>query len=395
MPPTAQAVRSVREMAAVALRLESGLRVEAAPQRSGLTADDLEAAVVRHRLGDLLEPHAAEVGLPRDVAERLGERRRKEHLWTMRQMLELRRMSDLMAGLDWLSIKGPALAVQTTGDPTARGPGDLDVFVHPDDVERAVERIVRHGWRPRTVGSATPGTWAWRYLLWNYNEMTFDGPHSTVDLHWRLDPSAAALPSFAASWSRRVLVPVGDVTVHTLGPRDAFSHACRHAEKDGWRWLRNLVDVHRLARRDDVWSSLHEVPLEPPDLRALTVTAACVGLPTTVPQHLVREDAGSARLIHRAFAAQESRLVDPNPRPGAASGQYIRYRLSVSRRGTDVARALSAYVLPVEVVHDVDDRSAWTGLPRALRRRATSLVRRLMRWARWEPGAHADLSARK
>ena len=160
-----------------------------------------------------------------------------------------------------------------------------EVPLHVDDYPSPAV-LAEHGWEPRTFGSASPGTWAWRHLVRTFNEIAFDGRASSVDLHWRLDPSPGALPDFAEAWARRDVVPVDDVVaVPTLSPADAFEHSCWHAAKDEWRWLRSLVDVHRLARLPAVWEAVDR-PLSAPVRNTLAVTGHLLGLPAAVPPQL-------------------------------------------------------------------------------------------------------------
>lgn len=372
---TPAGVRRVRAWVGGALRLEAGDDAVIEPDASASPAE-LVAAVSRHRVVEVLLPHVEALGMPAQVAETLADLHEADRPRLMVHRLELARVADLLAGFDWLSLKGPALAVQTTGDPAARGSGDIDVVVRPADLESIHGLLTLHGWRPRESQASRPGTWAWRHLVSAYNEMTFDGPHSSVDVHWRLDPTHHGLPGFDAVWGRRQPVELDTLTIDTLGVGDAFTHTCHHAAMDGWRSVRSLVDVHRLLRRPEV----QHVTLGRADAATVAVTSASVGLPSGVPEAvLARARRVPKRIVRRSAAAQERPTFAESPVPGVGTFRNMRYLLLASRSPGDLVRAAGAAVLPSVVVADLDDRTAWTALPRVLVRRVVSVVRRVAR----------------
>ncbi len=387
--PSPDATRLVRHWARSALRSEIGAP-SGIVSLDGLSVEEVLAAIQRQRVGDLLAMNGEALELPAEILDPLTAQRDRDRRALMVNVLELGRLANLFgsAGVPWLSIKGPALAVQTTGDLTARGSGDIDVFVAPSSVEVAFHALAVSGWTVRPVGSGEPDSWAWKHILAMFNEMTFDGPGSTIDLHWRLDPTHSALPDFDASWSRRAEVVIGDLPVQTLEVRDAFSHAGHHAMKDDWRWLRSLVDIHRLARRPEVWTG---DPLGRVELAALAVVDACIGLPDDLPAE-VRDGLAAGRrapqrVPRRAMAAQERPVVAAFPFPAAQSFRDARYRFRAGHSAADAGRTVVSVVLPAKAVADLPDVSARTAVPRVLSRRVAWLVRRTVAWVRREPGA--------
>jgi hypothetical protein len=407
VPTTAASAQCVQRLTAAALRLEAGedpgrLLGPGGPARStGVPAADLARAALRHRVTGVLHAHAEDLGLALAFGDGLVEWLEQDHATTARgvavQLLELGRALSALEerGIPVLALKGPALAVQTAGSVLARGYGDLDLFVAPGSVEAARAVLLEQGWHPRTFGSAPPGTWAWRHLLRTFNEIAFDGRASSVDLHWRLDPTPGALPHFADAWARRDLVPVDGLPgpagtptpvptlVPALGPRDAFVHSCWHAAKDEWKWLRSLVDVHRLARRPEVWADWTEVRSDldtRPVRNTLAVTEHLLGLPAAVPEEL-RTQRPSASLVHRADAWQ---LRDPrsgHPLPAAQSVRDLRHRLTVVRRPRAVVLAVTAVAIPAPSVAGIEDRSAWTAVPKLVLKRIGWLLYQSARWA--------------
>lgn len=378
--PSPAAIDCVRRWTRAALAPTGGFAAGPA-HPNGLSDADLLAAVTRHRVVELLAAPDVELDLPVGVAGELARVRHRHRRAAAVQLLELSRVERLFreGGVPWLAIKGPTLAAATTGDFTARGAGDLDLFVAPDALDTAVRLLVRHGWSLAPGTPTDPSSWAWRHVRHTFNEMTLTGPQIKVDLHWRLDPTHAALPDFATAWSRRFTVPIDGVDYPTLGPADTFAHTCHHAARDNWRWLRSLVDVHRLAARHD-WGSGE---LSRPETRALAVTDACIGLPAVVPAEIrARVGLVPTRVSRRAMEAQCAPAVVTNPFPAAQTLRDARYRLSVSRAPIDLRAAAASAVLPVNALDDLPATSARAALPRLLARRVAWLVRRLVSWPR-------------
>jgi hypothetical protein len=382
--PSPAATRRVRELARAALALEAGMpaaplgKLPADPE----TLADLLFSVTRHRLVDLLDEHAAGLGLPAELAGPLAELRASGRQALMVQLLEVGDLHRLLSdqGISTLVIKGIPLAVQTTGDPAARGPGDIDLLIPPGAAEQVHRILIAQGWSLRPDSRVEPGTWAWRHVQRHTCALAYLGPGSNVDLHWRLDTTVDALPDFAQLWDRREQVDLGGVRVNTLGRADLLAQSSFHAAKDRWRWLRSLVDVHRLAAMPESFGvrSLH--PLE---LRTLAITRAALGLPAGVPDEVIaRLDRPDSNPVRRALADQERPASKGHRTPGVESALNLRYLVSASRTPRDLARSVVATTLPVRMVAGVQSRTAWTGIPMTLWRRLLRLGRRTFALAR-------------
>ncbi|MCW2857637.1 MAG: hypothetical protein JWR52_3252 [Marmoricola sp.] len=361
------------------------------PQHATEPDADLVDAVRRHRVTELVGAHAEELAVPAPVAEQLAPLRAAGRRALMVQVLEVERVQHLFlaAGLDCLVIKGPALAVQSAGDATARGAGDIDLLISPDRVEEAHHLLSANGWSMRAGTEIIPGTWAWKHVLSSFNAFTYDGPGSTVDLHWRLDPTLDALPRFDEVWERREIVDLGGILVPSLGRGDLFAHTCLHTAKDSWRWMRSLVDVHRLARDPRTWEAAGTgASLRRLEVDTLAVTRFLVGLPPSVPADvLARMDRVPASLLHRALRAQERSVYATFPFPGVESMRQFRYMVAASSTPRDLKHSVVSTALPVKAVVGIDSRTAWTGVPLTLWHRVLRVRRRGLAWVRREPGA--------
>lgn len=393
MQPSPAATRLVRDLARAALCIENE-RWPDSIELLDLDSGDIIAAIRRHRLVELIAGNAEKLGLPDEISSDLADLNGAARRGLMLQLLELTRIRSMFqqVGVPWLSIKGPALSVQSAGSLTARGFGDLDVFVHPESVEAVNDALNDNGWIGRPVGLTPHDSWARRHLMSTQNEITFDGPASEIDLHWRLDPTHDALPDFATCWSRRTSVECGEISVDTLCIADAFKHSCYNAMKDDWRSLRSLVDIHRLARLIEITDA---TTLSRTEKAALQVTHACVGLPDRIlavadlNRDAIASHPASAmrRPVRRARKAQQRPLVEAYPVPGSQPLHRARYRVDASHTAGDLRRTAFAVVFTGTAMLDLPDRSGWTAVPRVLVRRGRWLIHRMFAWARHEPGA--------
>ncbi|GAB3855891.1 hypothetical protein GCM10028801_12210 [Nocardioides maradonensis] len=351
---------------------------------AGVAPAPLLDAVRRHRVGDLLLPHGAALGLPDEVVEQLRAAHDYARPRLVVQAMETVRAWRALteAGLDVLVIKGLPLAVVTTGRTDARGAGDIDLFVSPASTVAAHRVLHEQGWHVPETGPVEPGLWAWRHLIRWGNALAYVGTAADVDLHWRLEVTPGTHPGFEAFWQRRVEIDLGVGRVPTLAPADALRHLAAHRE--GATWLRTLVDLRRLARDPQVL----EGPLPPLALGYLAVARATVGLPATVPAEvLTRLDGVPPQLLERARRRQ---LADVRRDLGGGAGSLrsLADNRALSAGRGDLAYVAMALVLPAHTALPVRARTAWTGVPTALVRRARALLRgRLARFRRGAPCA--------
>ncbi|XBB65384.1 nucleotidyltransferase family protein [Nocardioides sp. WV_118_6] len=333
---------------------------------------DLLDAVRRHRVPELLLARADVLGLPAEVVRVLDamvEGARGQRQVHMLETVRAWRLLDA-AGLDPLVFKGVALAVLTTGDPAARGAGDVDLLVRPEAAAAAHRLLTGAGWALHEQGRVEPDMWAWRHVQRWGHTLTYLGAGADVDLHWRLDAMPGAQPATADLLARRTTVAVGGVRLPTLAPADAFRHLAGHRE--GWTWLRTLVDLRRLARDPAVLAE----PLSSPALTSLAAARATVGLPATVPAAVLAAlDRVPDAALARARAAHEHPVAIFG---GARAGREVRNGLATVRGARDVQQLAMTLVLPAHAALPVRSATAWGGVPRAFALRARR-IRRLVR----------------
>ncbi|MEB3258932.1 MAG: nucleotidyltransferase family protein [Cyanobacteriota bacterium] len=210
-------------------------------------------AVRRHRLAIPLARHADVLSLPASLADPLVREARHQQRASLALIaLALEAQAALeQAGLRALLLKGPALAVQTTGVARGRGGGDLDLLVAPEDLPAVVALLEGLGFhRPPGMFPRRLDSFWGRYARWTGHELSLERPGSPcLDLHWGINTVRAPLPPFEALWQARQTVNLNGRAVPTLSLEHAFRHSCLHAASDQWMTLHHLLDVALLARQ--------------------------------------------------------------------------------------------------------------------------------------------------
>jgi hypothetical protein len=294
-----------------------------------------------------------------------------------------RLVDDLQVALDALAaaevralvFKGVALAAQAWGDPGARGYGDADLLVAPSDLERAYEALAAAGCFP-VAGYPRPGpSWAWRHFVRTSNEVPLHMDGGIMDLHWYLSPARSTFPDFATLWARRATVEVGGHPLATLSAYDALAHSAGHAAKDHWRWLRGLLDVHRLMALPGTWE-LADRPLRDDQLMTVGLAAQLFGTPPGAPEVVRTAREGARTLLEPVHAVQVApEHIDAARRvPGHGVWRVLTSHRRTGASLGDHARQLASLLAPPSATHDQTSPHAVVALPRALRARAAEVV---------------------
>ena len=213
----------------------------------------------RHRVAGLAHRSGwlDRLGAPEATRVKLAEHARRDSFEALRVLALHREVLGLLGGIDALVLKGPAVAMDAPGDPTARAPGDVDLLLDRRAIPGAV-RVLRdagfewYGWRPPEDpdrAAAGPGAIDRLEHLPMLRDVTLEKQGLKVELHWRLFPNAALLP-VDARWlaEPRVLEHHGGA-LPTL-PLDAqWTYALVHGTNHLWSILKWLADVPALGLR--------------------------------------------------------------------------------------------------------------------------------------------------
>jgi hypothetical protein len=156
-------------------------------------------------------------------------------------------------GLQAVPFKGPVLAASAYGDVTLRQFGDLDIWVHKENVFEAGRLLVACGYQSSSIDSDAQREdndieqVAFREPKF-YVFRRQDG-RGKVDLQWRITEQYF---SFSLDknrlWERLALVSIAGKTVRTFAPTDMLLILCVHGSKHRWEALKWVCDVAELVR---------------------------------------------------------------------------------------------------------------------------------------------------
>jgi hypothetical protein len=196
--------------------------------------------------------------IPVETAARIENSWRRDRLRLLALAKEqVALMAELQqAGIRALPLKGPALAQQLYGDPTARQSADLDLLVHPEDLKRAAEYLVAQGYRS-VDGYAELYPRQQQAFLNRYHDFGFRHTQRAiqVELHWRFfeTPSYFSLPLEDRLFCSHQ-VSFGGTVLSTLPPEVTLLYLCAHGAQHLWFRLLWAGDIAALlAQKEPVW----------------------------------------------------------------------------------------------------------------------------------------------
>ena len=236
-----------------------GTRATSKPVIEPAECSDMLGQIRRHRLIGLLARHATALELPAELASSLHRAHQHEVGRGLAAVAATRRTSRALhdADIPHLVVKGVALAAVVTGDPTARGGGDIDIWVPAGSLPTVRSVLTSLGFHVRPSSgrpAPTERSRAWRPYLFAVHEQAWDRVgdtafmSETVDAHWRLAHRQSVVGyEFPEALARSIAVPVVGSTVRTLCPSDALTHVVEHGRKEAFPTLRSLVDIVRLV----------------------------------------------------------------------------------------------------------------------------------------------------
>lgn len=391
--PTAEDLRTLSTAIGAALQAETGETTAWGwPPRQD--PDRFAALAIRHRVTEILLESPA-LTLPVDVEDALRAARTTQRIATLSLLRGIGDVTEtlLANGVRSLPIKGPALALQTTGSALGRGYGDIDILIDQSDFWAAVETLVSEGWSPASGILPVRGSWADRHMLSTAQEMSFYRGTLNVDLHWRLDPAPGAMPGFDDVWQRRVVVADHQFTTVTLAPLDALKHSCGHAARDEWARLRSLADIVRLTRHPELPAGWRE-SLRPVDRRTLAITARTFA-PTLAFVDGADGRAGAWR--RTTLARVHHRQLDPglNPTDRRLLPPWLASMRSLSRgsrRPGDLLVIGRMVLLSGTQFAAIEQEHSRQAIPRAIGIRAADLRDKLRARVRARLGGRGDSS---
>lgn len=390
---------AVRQLVNGAMQREAG-EAPVVPSWETLDLEAVETVIVRHRLTISLADALPELGAPEALYGRIQERAETQRLLAMPMLAAVREVTTALhdAGIRCMAFKGTALAMQTTGDPLARGTGDVDLLIAPDCLSDALVALASVGFHPVSgIGRHLPAdlnSWAGRYARWGDYEVAVQRGRLFIDLHWAPTDVRSLLPDFDRLWTARENLVLSGTTIPTFGVEHALIHACCNAAKDQWLSLRTLVDIERLARLREERQSRSASAARPDDdsinqhpavLFSALITHHCIGgaasgrLAAEVANGADTQTGRIGRQLQRCLATANSAQSIGDKVPDTAAwylGLWRQNRL-VARTVDDRLRSLAVHLLPTSTCFDQDTGASFS-IPTALwrrLRRVTTLAR--------------------
>lgn len=264
------------------------------------TWDGLPHFIAEQRVVGVISPAVVDLHVPNDTADTIRGLFRNTVTGALPVAHDAARASTALStqGIDHLIVKGVPLALIAGKDVTARGPGDVDVWVRSNDLIRAEAALADAGWTRRVDARHLPlptDGWRWRWFVHEMHEFPLArAGGSDIDLHWRLSELADELSfDFDMALASAEHVTIAGVAVPTLSAVHALEHCAQHARKEGWPSLRNGLDI--------IW--LTDV-LDDEVIRALADQSRNVRVALAVASHLAPD---RARFVHLTSA--EERLA--------------------------------------------------------------------------------------
>jgi hypothetical protein len=171
---------------------------------------------------------------------------------------ELCRLITLFAssGIEAIPYKGPVLARFAYDNLALRRFVDLDIIVNKNDVLKAREILLAHGYTPSKSLSLRQQ----ELLLRTQHNLQFsrDNHRLIVELHWEVAPHLFASTVDADTlWQNLVSIDLNGTQVKTLSAEDLLFSLCVHGSRHLWERLGWICDVAELiSRRSIDWNAL-------------------------------------------------------------------------------------------------------------------------------------------
>lgn len=279
----------------------------------------------RHGVSRLPEEEA------RELAVELRRLRRQAALWDM----ELDRVLGALDARDVAPVvlKGAALRSLVYRESVERVIADLDLLVGPEGFDRALEALADAGYRsvaPPEVRAAARR---------NHFHDRLEGPGGfLLELHWDLQPRSApfALP-VADVLARSIPMEGAKGRALTMTPEDMLLHIVSQSLDGGFRRLRRIVDIDRIAGTwpdldwDAVTQRAREAGLARPTALALDLSRTLLRAP--VPDRSLTRLRPPRRVVSRLRLMSLAPFALGAAREGrAAAGDALYLTLIDDRR---------------------------------------------------------------
>jgi len=148
------------------------------------------------------------------------------------------------AGVELVVLKGVALALTYYETPALRPMVDVDILIHPRDIDVTMRTLDAAGWTPRAPLAQDH--------VRRRREVDYRGPcGEKLDVHWHLHPAfmrpGDGMIDDEPFFARATPLAVGNAATTMLDPTDLFLHVLVHGASTGWRthplWAPDAVTI--------------------------------------------------------------------------------------------------------------------------------------------------------
>ena len=235
------------ELLAAALRRDGGTARRWTALRDRYPLDEILDRKPR-RLLPLVEDGLRREDAPADVVDRAvlrdayaaAEHEHSERIAWFAPVVEMLRA----AGVEVVVLKGVALALVYYETPALRPMVDVDILIHPRDIDVTMRTLDGAGWTPRAPLA--------QEHVRRRREVDYRGPAGEkLDVHWHLHPAfmrpGDGMADDEPFFARATPLMVGGIETAMLDPTDLFLHVLVHGASTGWRthplWVPDAVTL--------------------------------------------------------------------------------------------------------------------------------------------------------
>ena len=285
---------------------------------------DLVAASMKERLSPLLYDCFHRRGWPESISSASRRELRKAYYASAAHNVDLMdalsRTAAALAkrGIEAVAVKGADLATNIYPSVALRPMGDIDLWVSPDDADRAEDVLIGFGYRPwspdMTPGLARHTRHARLFIGGNKND-------AAIDLHWSLVGNPEDVRAPHAAWLRRNIRRDGPEPWSRLSLPAHLLYLAAHMKLQHYDEeipLLWLIDFRLLAAsRDMVWCEIFSDAEELGWAESLVASAMDVrerldvSLPTPLARFVASFAPARSRLdgLHRPGGRQEPERI--------------------------------------------------------------------------------------
>ena len=220
----------------------------AASAQLDINAEELTRLAIHHGLAPLLahQLHRYCPALLTQALQQYAQRNAVRVQFLTQTLVEMMQTFDA-AGVPAVPLKGAALALTAYGALGLRDFCDVDVLIHPAQLDEAESLCVAHGFARKHDLAHTHDADVRRFrydlAMWRARDGIL------LELHWGLLFSYAGIAFERLPWwDTRESIVLNGQTLPALAPEETLLLLCLHGSKDGWDKLKHAADVAQFLR---------------------------------------------------------------------------------------------------------------------------------------------------